>query len=129
MPNYFGPHATKPDYDRAFDQARNYALGEGEEENSATAARIYHVKEDALRKSVYRSQEKKRNLSGLFNKSGGTNKILNAAQEEAVRQYCYEQWEMGLGASHQMVLAAISYLKKVLIRRQIIKEIGTNLSN
>jgi len=37
---------------------------------------------------------------------------LNEAQEEAIRQYCFEQWEMGLGATHQMVFAAIVHLKQ-----------------
>jgi hypothetical protein len=38
---------------------------------------------------------------------------LNEAQEEAVRQYCYEQWEIGLGATHRMVFAAIYHLRQV----------------
>jgi hypothetical protein len=38
------------------------------------------------------------------------NRILDTAQE-AIRQYCYEQWEQGLGATHQMVLAAVTYLR------------------
>jgi hypothetical protein len=58
-------------------------------------------------------RQKQRNSEGVYNKHGGNNKILNDAQEEAIRQYCYEQWEMGLGTSHKMVFSAISYLKKV----------------
>jgi hypothetical protein len=50
----------------------------------------------------------------MYNQHGGNNKILDAAQEEAIRQYCYKQWEMGLGATHQMVFAAICYLRQVL---------------
>jgi hypothetical protein len=48
---YYFPHVTKPDYDRAFEQARQWAL-ENLEESPITAARIYHVKWEALRKSV-----------------------------------------------------------------------------
>ena len=40
---YYFPHVTKPDYDRAFEQARQWAL-ENLEESLITAARIYHVK-------------------------------------------------------------------------------------
>jgi hypothetical protein len=110
---YYGPHCTKQDYDCAFNEARLWALGEGSGETHAAAARIYHVKEDALRKSVYRSRRRQRNSDGLYNQHGGNNKILNEAQEEAVRQYCYEQWEIGLGATHRMVFAAICHLRQV----------------
>ena len=36
--NYYGPHATKQQYDRAFNEARLWALGEGIEELPATVA-------------------------------------------------------------------------------------------
>ena len=42
----------------------------------------------------------------------GNNKILNQSQEEAIRQYCYEQWDEGFGATHEMAYAAISQLKR-----------------
>jgi hypothetical protein len=111
---FYGPHATKSDYDQAFNDARLWAL-ESDEHKPTAAARIYHVKEHALRKAVLRSKQKVRNSAGLYNTWGGNNKVLNDAQEEAIRQYCYEQWEAGLGATHQMVFAAISHLKKVLV--------------
>jgi hypothetical protein len=47
------------------------------------------------------------------NKWGGNNKVLNAEEEEAIRQYCYEQWEFGLGATRQMAYGAICFLKRV----------------
>jgi hypothetical protein len=56
---------------------------------------------------------------------GGENKIPNEPQEEEIRQYCYEQWEMGLGATHDMVFAAIGFLKKV----QYLMIIYTSLAN
>jgi hypothetical protein len=110
---YYGPHRTKQDYDCAFNKARLWALGDGSGETDVAAARIYHVKEEALRKSVYRLRRKQRNSNSLYNQHGGNNKILNEAQEEAIRQYCYEQWEMGLGATHRMVFAAICHLRQV----------------
>jgi hypothetical protein len=117
----YDKHTTKPDYDRAFEAARRYVLEEsheneeGEEEDQlpSVAARIFHVKEDSLRQSIYRSRTKQRNTQGLFNKHGGNNKILDAAQERAIFQYCFNQWEMGMGATHPMVYASICHLKKV----------------
>jgi hypothetical protein len=109
---YYYPHKTKPDYDQAFNNARLWAL-ENDEESVLTAARVYHVKETALKVSVFRSKTRKRNSQGVFNQWGGNNKILNEAQEEAIRQYCYDQWELGLGATHRMVLGAITYLRAV----------------
>jgi hypothetical protein len=53
------------------------ALGEGSEENSAVAARVYHDKEDSLRQTIYRLKNKQRNSEGVYNKHGGNNKILN----------------------------------------------------
>ena len=87
--NYYGPHATKQDYDHAFNSARLWAIN-NPNEPCPTAARIYHVKEDALRQSVHWTKNKQRNSQGEYNKHGGNNKILNNAQEEAIRQYCYE---------------------------------------
>jgi hypothetical protein len=109
---YYYPHKTKPDYDQAFNNARLWAL-ENVQESVKTAARVYHVKEKAIEISVYRSKVRKRNNQGLFNRHGGNNKILNDAQEEAIYQYCYDQWEQGLGATHKMVFGAITHLRAV----------------
>jgi hypothetical protein len=109
---YYYPHKTKPDYDQAFNNARLWAL-ENDDESVLTAARVYHVKETALKVSVFRSKTRRRNSQGVFNQWGGNNKILDEAQEEAIRQYCYEQWELGLGATHKMVLGAVTYLRAV----------------
>ena len=109
---FYYPHATEADYYRVFNKAREWCL-ENDDNSVITAARIYYVKEASLRKSVLRERNKKRNSQGLYNTHGGNNKILNEAQEEAIRQYYYEQWEAGLGATHQMVQAAIAHLKAV----------------
>jgi hypothetical protein len=109
---FYYPHASEADYKHAFNQARQWCL-ESPDNSAVTAAKIYHVKQEALKKSVTRENKKKRNTQGLYNTYRGNNKILNPAQEEAIRQYCYEQWEAGLGASHKMVQAAIAQLKAV----------------
>ena len=109
---YYYLHKTKSDYDQAFKTAREWTL-ENDEESAVTAARLYYVREETLRKSVFRSKNKKRNAQGGYNTYGGNNKILNEVQEEAIRQYCYDQWELGLGATYQMVKGAIAYLRAV----------------
>jgi hypothetical protein len=86
---YYYPYQTKSDYDQAFKIAREWAL-ENEEELAITAARLYYVREETLRKSVFRSKNKKRNAQGGYNTYGGNNKILNETQEEAIRQYYFE---------------------------------------
>lgn len=119
QPGYwYYPHRTKSDYDEAFAEARDWALcDEGQLERNSVAARIFHVKEEALRKACSRFKKRKRNARGRYNTHGGNNAILTDAQEEAIRQYCYEQWEAGLGATHAMVYAAIVWLKEVSERR------------
>ena len=109
---YYFPHVTKQDYNRAFNTARLKVL-QTPELLPAIASKKYHVKENSLRQLVYRSKQKQRNANSLYNTHGGNNKILSNAQEEAIRQYCYEQWEAGLSATHQMVFAAITHLKAI----------------
>ena len=41
---------------------------------------------------------------------GGHNKILSDTQTKAIEAYCHEQWELGMGATKQMVYAAICFL-------------------
>jgi hypothetical protein len=102
----------KKDYDTAFNNAREWAI-KNPTESPRTAARIYHIKEEALRKSVARLRRRQLNSRGDYNSFGGNNKIMTPAMDEAIRQYCYEQWEAGFGASHEMVFAAISTLREV----------------
>jgi hypothetical protein len=75
---YYFPHVSKEQYNRAFNRAREWAL-ENPKQQLTAAARIYHVKEDSLHKSVLRSKTKQRNPKGLYNRHGGNNKILNEA--------------------------------------------------
>jgi hypothetical protein len=77
--NYFHfPHVTKQDYNRAFNNAHNNALKDPKL-TPTSAARIYHVKEEALHKSVFRARQKQRNSNGLYNIYEGNNKVLNKA--------------------------------------------------
>jgi hypothetical protein len=41
---------------------------------------------------------------------GGHNRILSDTQTKAIKAYCYEKWELGMGATKQMVFAAICFL-------------------
>ena len=113
--NFYSIHSTKADYKKAFDKAQRWAL-ESEYHRPIDAARIYHVKEESLKTSVRRIKQRVRNTKGIYNNWGGNNKVLDTAQEEAIQQYCYEQWEIGLGATHEMLRAAITYLKQVFSR-------------
>lgn len=109
---YWGKHATKSAYDKAFAEAIEWRL-QHPTEPPTTTARIFNVKEDALRQALYR--RRRRGQLIRESKRGGHNKILSEAQEEAIQRYCYEQWEIGLGATHPMVKAAISHLLSVRI--------------
>jgi len=111
--NYYSIHATKLAYDHAFDEARQWVLNdqEGTIEGPTTAARIYHVKEEALRKSVQRARRKVRNSRGLYNQHGGDNYILTPSMEQAIEQYCFEKWQNGLGVTPAMLKAAIIHLR------------------
>ena len=114
-PGVYGFYATKADYQKAFNEARSWAL-ESDDHRAVDAARIYHVNENSLTSAIRRIKQRARNSQGVYNRWGGNNKILDKAQEEAIQQYCYDQWEMGLGATHEMVKAAITYLRQVYSR-------------
>ena len=67
---------------------------EGSTEHLVTAARIFKVDEDAIRKALKHKEEKNRNNHGFFNTHGGNNRILMKSQEEAIFSYCFNQWEI-----------------------------------
>jgi hypothetical protein len=79
-------------------------IQENPTEMDVTAARIYKVKPQSIRMALKRIERKDRKAHG------GNNKILSDTQSEAVQVYCREQCEAGLGATKQMVFAAISNL-------------------
>jgi hypothetical protein len=61
---YYFPHVIKQDYNCAFNNTRKDALNTPEL-GFTLAAKIYHVKEEALRKAVLRSRQKERNSNGI----------------------------------------------------------------
>jgi hypothetical protein len=76
-------------------------------ESLATGARIYHVNENTTRSSRWRDSQRK----GAPTHRGGQNKILSEAQIEAISKYVQDMYLSGLGATKQMVYAAISHLR------------------
>ena len=84
---------------------------EGANEKPVTAARIFNVKSNSISQAMIRAGKRTRNRKGVYNTHGDNNKVLSEAQEEAICQYCYEQWAQGLGATKPIVYAAISFLK------------------
>ncbi|RKF84064.1 putative multidrug resistance protein fnx1 [Golovinomyces cichoracearum] len=109
--NYFKIHASNTHYGKAFNQAREEALGDPSEQPTFLA-NIYFAKEDSLRESVCRTKKSgHRYQHGGYNTHGGNNKVLLPWQEEAIRQYCFKQWEAGNGANFSMVMSAITHLR------------------
>src|SRR3984957_21145480 len=75
-------------------------------EKLTVAGRIFKVQPDAIRMAIQR-QGRKDNRK-LYR---GHNKILSETQTEAIRSYCKEHYESGMGATKEMVFAAIGFLK------------------
>ncbi|CZT10225.1 uncharacterized protein RAG0_14759 [Rhynchosporium agropyri] len=80
---YFQSHATKSEYNKAFRDAKLWCIAHPTESHSKVA-RQFDIKANSLRKATSR--------------------------EEAIRQYCYDQWEVDMGATHLMVKSAITHL-------------------
>ena len=119
--NFFGKNTTKLAYDSAFAEAKEWGLTYPEE-LPTTVARIFDVKPDAIRQSLFRERRRKKQRGILRPDTapgrGGHNKVLSATQEEAILRFCKEQWEIGLGATYSMVKAAIKHL--LAVRLQLI---------
>src|SRR6266480_588854 len=98
-------------YRQAIAKAIEWKEGEGSTEHLVTAVCIFRVDEDAIRKALKHKEEKNRNNRGFFNTHGGNNRILTESQEEAIFSYCFDQWEMGLGATKRMVFSAITFIR------------------
>jgi hypothetical protein len=81
---FYYPHAIEADYYCVFNEARKWCL-ENDNNLVITTTRIYYIKEASLRKSVFRKHNKKRNFQELYNTYSSNNKILNKAQEKAIR--------------------------------------------
>jgi hypothetical protein len=94
---------SKAEYKARLDSAIEW-IQENPAEKDVTAGRIYNVKPQSIRIALKRIKRKGRKAHG------GNNKILSDTQSEAVQVYCREQYEAGLGATKQMVFAAIGNL-------------------
>jgi hypothetical protein len=82
-------------------------LLENPTEKATTSSRIHGVNNPhSVRVALQRA--KSRGTRKAI--AGGHNRVLSATQAEAIRLYCNEQYEAGLGATKQMVFAAICYL-------------------
>jgi len=73
---------------------------------------MLNVNAASIRSRQLRQRKQVHNARGTFNGHGGNNIILTKAQEQAVYQFCHEQWEMGIAATPAIILAAISHLRK-----------------
>ncbi|KFY69721.1 hypothetical protein V498_10431 [Pseudogymnoascus sp. VKM F-4517 (FW-2822)] len=56
----------------------------------------------------------KRRTRNKQQRKGGQNKVLSAAQTEALKKWILEQYYLGLGATRQMVFAVVCHLRKPL---------------
>ncbi|CZT07736.1 uncharacterized protein RCO7_11228 [Rhynchosporium graminicola] len=109
---YFQSHATKSDYEKAFRDAKLWSIAHPIDRPSKVA-RQFDIKVNSFTKALTRVRriEAKGSLKKeLFPGSGGHNKLLTALQEEAIIQYCYDHWEVDMGATHLMVKSAIAHL-------------------
>lgn len=88
-------------------------LQENPEESIVTAARIFKCHRRSVSNALYRSSNPTRNVHGERNTHGGNNKVLTDAQEKAIHQYCYNQWQLGLGATKRMVFEAIKHICRI----------------
>jgi hypothetical protein len=90
--------------DPVLSEAREW-LTDNPSESVATASRIFKVKKSTLQSSITR-------LNRLRVGLGGQNKLLTPAQIRALKKWIIMQYEQGLGATRQMTLAAVCYLRK-----------------
>jgi transposase len=88
-------------------------LAENPSESASVASRIFRVPRSTIRSSISRlqKQSQKQKQKEL---RGGKNKVLSAAQTEALKQWILEQYYLGLGANRPMVYAAVCYLRSPL---------------
>jgi DDE superfamily endonuclease len=100
--------AAKAAYKQRLSEAVQWLQGEGSEGKPVTAARIYQVDANAIRMALKRARRYAKQRAQV--QHGGQNKVLSDTQSKAIEAYCYEQWEMGMGATKKMVYAAICFL-------------------
>ena len=96
---------SKLAYKKRLAEAVAWLQGEGYEEKPATAARTHRVNAASIRASL-KLANRRHQMKG----QGGHNWIPLDTQTKVIEAYCYEQWELGMGATKQMVFAAICFL-------------------
>jgi hypothetical protein len=98
--------AAKVAYKQRLSEAVQWLQGEGQGGTVANASRVYEVNHNAIRMALKRDRQytQQKRAQVLH---GGHNKALSDTQSKAIEAYCYEQWEMGMGATKKMVFAAI----------------------
>jgi hypothetical protein len=94
-----------PDMKTQIHEAKAW-LQENPSEKPATAARIFKVNPDSLRRSIARDLNI--NLTPVAH--GGQNKVLSDTQIRVLKQWIQRQYEAGLGATRQMTYAAVCHL-------------------
>lgn len=110
IPNYYKCRPTKKDYKLLVTEVLERPKKEGKCEKVPAVARRFGAQQNTLIQSIFRQNCRIGNSRGMFNKNGNIKMILSEAQEEVIQLYCFEQWELGLGASHQEAFGAISNL-------------------
>ena len=92
-------------YKKRLDEAVKWSL-EYPGESFPTSAHIYHVSEKSIQSRVLRTRR-----TSLKPGSGGANQVLTAEQATAIVQYCQDAAKYAVGATRDIVMAAISHLR------------------
>lgn len=105
------PSPTKAQKKALLEEAITW-VHENPREKLVVAARIFKVHPDTLRIEIKRRTRTPTSTrrNGRKVGSGGQNRVLSEAQNRALRSYCKEQWDWGLGATKAMVFQAIGHL-------------------
>jgi hypothetical protein len=82
---------------------------ENPHEKAVTAGWIFKVDANSIAVAIRRQHTRTVHIHKKAH--GGYNKILSDIQNEAIRSYCKEHYESGMGATKQMVFAVIGFLK------------------
>ena len=81
-------------------------LAENPTESATTASRIFKVPRSTIRSSISRTAQRQRPPQ-----QGGKNKVLSAAQTEALKKWILKQYYLGLGATRSMIFTAVCKLQ------------------
>ena len=84
-------------------------LTENPLESATTASRIFKVPRSSIQSSIARAAQQQQQQQPP--QHGGKNKLLSAAQIEALKKWILEQYYLGLGATRNMIFAAVCKLR------------------